>query len=73
VSRGRAMGTPFQVLSCVRCVGLHGGGREGAERDFGDGVHWHVMASTVGLVVVVVDGMSLLLGGSVAQQNHQAT
>jgi hypothetical protein len=44
-------------------AGLHGGGQEEAVSGFGDGVPRHVMASTVGLVTVVVGSESLLLGG----------
>jgi hypothetical protein len=44
-------------------TGLHGGGREGAEQGFGDGVPWHVMALVVGLVAVVVGDVSSSLGG----------
>jgi hypothetical protein len=44
---------------------LHGGGREGAERGIGDEVPWHVMATTVSLVVVdfSCDSLSLVSGG----------
>jgi hypothetical protein len=48
----------------VRSVaGLHGGGREGTEHDFGDGVPWYVMALAVDLVMVVVSGVSSSLSG----------